>query len=421
MLAAGNETAGASRVLAGAVADPAETAAWFGDSCGVPPDLIWHAPGRVNLIGEHTDYNDGLVLPFALGRGVLAAAARRPDTVLELRSRQLPEQLASVRLDQLRPGAVTGWAGYAAGAAWALRMAGYPVRGASIGIDADLPMGAGLASSAALSCAVLSCLASLSGAPGPSRTESVALARSAEADFVGMPCGIMDQSASMLCQEGHALLLDCATGASTAVPLDPDGAGLRIVVLDTGVRHVLADGQYAARRDQCEQAARLLGAGSLRAIEDVRSLSVLPDPVLLRRARHVVSENERVRSVAGLLHAGRLAACGELLTASHMSLRDDFEVSWHAADVVVDTALAAGALGARMTGGGFGGSVLVLMPADRAGDVTAAVLAALAAGSSAAPGGAAAAPAFLAVRPAAGARQVWPAGPVTTAAGSQPD
>jgi galactokinase len=380
--------------------------AWFEECYGVVPDLIWHAPGRVNLIGEHTDYNDGLVLPFALGRGVLAAAAARPDGMLEVRSRQLPGETASSRLDQLEPGAVTGWAGYAAGAAWALRAAGYHVHGASVAIDSDLPIGAGLASSAALSCAVVSCLAALgagTGAPMPSRTEIASLARRAEAEFVGMPCGIMDQSASMLCRAGHALLLDCRSGESAAVPFDPASSGLQAVVIDTGVRHLLADGQYAARRQQCRQAAQLLGAGSLREIAGTGLLAGLSDPQLRRRARHVVTENQRVEQVTVMLRTGRMADCGELLTASHVSLRDDFEVSWPAADVTVDAALAAGAFGARMTGGGFGGCVLALMPADRYSIVTAAISDALA-------GRAWPAAAFLPAVPAAGARQVWPSG-----------
>ncbi|MGO8961220.1 MAG: galactokinase [Streptosporangiaceae bacterium] len=386
---------------------PQWLADWFTASFGAPPELIWHAPGRVNLIGEHTDYNGGLVLPFALGRGVLAAVASRPGGLLELRSRQVPDEVASVRLDQLRPGAVTGWAGYVAGAAWALRAAGCPLDGASVAVDADLPIGAGLSSSAALTCSVVSCLAALAGA-GPSRPEIAALARRAETDFVGMPCGIMDQSAAMLCEAGHALLLDCRSGESAAVPLDPGRHGLELLVIDTGVRHELADGQYAARRGQCERAAELLGVASLRDVPDTAGLAALPDPVLVRRARHVVTENRRVERVAALLRAGRLADCGELLTQSHVSLRDDFEVSWPAADRAVDVALAAGAAGARMTGGGFGGCVIVLLPAERVSAVEAAVSDALA--------GQAIAPAFLLARPGAGAHAAWP---TAIAAGSR--
>jgi galactokinase len=375
-------------------------AAWFARRYAAPPALIWHAPGRVNLIGEHTDYNDGLVLPFALRRGVLAAAAARPDGVLALCSRQVPGDAVTVRLDRLAPGAVSGWAGYVAGAAWALAEAGYRVPGANVAIDSDLPIGAGLASSAALSCAAVSALAALARGPGPSRPEIAALGRRAEADFVGMPCGIMDQSAAMLCAAGHALLLDCRTGATSAVPLDPASAGLQLLVADTGVRHELADGQYAARREQCEQAARLLGVGSLRDVAGAGQLAALPDPVLRRRARHVVSENGRVELIAARLRAGRLADCGGLLTDSHRSLRDDFEVSWPEADAAVDAAIRAGALGARMTGGGFGGCILALLPAGRTAAVKAAISRALPAAGPA--------PAFLIAEPAAAARLVWP-------------
>jgi galactokinase len=303
--------------------------------------------------------------------------------------------MIAVPLDRLEPGAVTGWAGYLCGAVWALKSAGYPIGAASVAIDSDLPIGAGLASSAALCCAAVSCLAALAGYQiGPA--EVAALARSAEADFVGMPCGIMDQSAAMLSEAGHALLLDCGTGASSLVPLDPAAFGLAIAVADTGVRHALADGQYAARRTDCMQAARKLGVGALGQIEDVADLAGLDDDLLLRRARHVVSEDIRVRQVAGLLKAGRLADCGELLTQSHVSLRDDFEVSWLAADAAVDAALSAGALGARMTGAGFGGCILVLAAIDRLATVHAAISGAL-------PGGDGDR-LFLEVRPEPGAR-----------------
>jgi galactokinase len=214
----------------------------------------------------------------------------------------------------------------------------------------------------------------------------------------------MDQLASMLCEAGHALLIDCGTATSSAVPLDPSGANLQVVVVDTGVRHELVDGRYAARRSQCEQAARELGVPSLSVLTDGGELGVLSDELLRRRARHVINENQRVRQFVALLRAGRLADCGGLLSASHASLRDDFEVSWPAADVAVTAALAAGALGARMTGGGFGGSVLVLLPADRLVDVTTSVSDSLAAARAAGDG----APQFLAVLPGPGAVQVWP-------------
>ncbi|HXP21079.1 MAG TPA: galactokinase [Streptosporangiaceae bacterium] len=385
----------------GTAGDPeirAPVGAWFGQCFGRPAEVAWRAPGRVNLIGEHTDYNDGLVLPFALGVSVTAAAAARDDGLVELRSRQMPDEIVSVRLGDLKPGSVTGWAAYPAGAAWALREAGSGLAGASVAIDSDLPQGAGLASSAALECAVAACLADLAGLH-PSRPELAALARRAENDFVGMPCGIMDQSAVMFCVAGHALLLDCRTGDHAAVPLDPAAAGLSLMIIDTGVRHELVGGEYAVRRQECERAARALGVASLRDVDDTAGLAVLADPLLARRARHVVTENRRVEQVAGLLREVRLAGCGPLLTQSHRSLRDDFGVSWREADAAVDAALAAGALGARMTGAGFGGCVLALLPVDRAAQVKAGVLTAL--GELGGPG-----PAFIDAVPGQGARRL---------------
>jgi galactokinase len=400
---------------------PAALAAWFETAYGAPPDLIWRAPGRVNLIGEHTDYNGGLVLPFAVSPSVLAAVSAAPGERLELRSRQRPGESVAVDLGALEPGSVPGWAAYAAGAAWALQRIGYPVSGTRMAIDSDLPIGAGLASSAALCCATVASLAALRSGPPLNRRQIAELARSAEAEFAGVPCGIMDQSASMLCQDGQALLLDCAGGATELVPLDPDAAGLRLIVADTGVRHWIADGQYAARRAQCEQAASLLGVASLAEITQTGPLERLADPLLRRRARHVVTENQRVRQVAKLLRAGRLADCGALLTDSHVSLRDDFEVSWPQADLAVEVALNSGALGARMTGGGFGGSVLVLAPAGRAAAVAAGLAAELTAASRARVGDTQPVTNIAVVRPGPGARPVWPERALSRATGSHPD
>jgi galactokinase len=354
-------------VTAPGVADDA--ASWFTECYGGEPAGIWHAPGRVNLIGEHTDYNDGFVLPFAIAQGVRAAASRRDDGVLELRSRQVPDWPAAVALDTLAPGKPSGWAAYPAGAAWALLEAGCPVGGASIAIDADLERGAALSSSAALECATALALTELNGL-SVRRPELAALARRAENEFVGVPSGIMDQSASLLCEEGHALLLDCRSGESSAVPLDLAAVGLVLLVVDTRVRHALSDGRYAERRRSCEDAARALGVPSLRDVTDSpAAVERLQDPLLRRRARHVVTENARVLETVGLLRAGEAARCGPVLTASHASLRDDFEVSWPQADASVEAAVAGGALGARMTGGGFGGSVIVLVEVARGGDV----------------------------------------------------
>jgi galactokinase len=334
----------------------------FARQYGEEPRAAWHAPGRVNLIGEHTDYNDGFVLPFAIGAGVTVAAARRADGLLLLASRQAGADSTRVVLDGLTPGGVTGWAAYPAGVAWALREAGYQFGGASIAVDSDLPLGAGLSSSAALESAVALALTELHGLSVP-RPQLAAIERRAENEFVGAPTGIMDQSAVLLCQAGHALLLDCRSGIGTAVPLDPGAAGLSLLVIDTRARHTHVDSGYADRRQACEDAARALGVRSLRDITDSSELAGL-DPVLRRRARHVVTENSRVLATAALLRKGELARTGPLLTASHASLRDDFEVSWPEANATVEAAIEAGACGARMTGGGFGGSVVVLVPAE---------------------------------------------------------
>jgi len=360
--------------VSGSAADAA--ARWFTECYAAEPDGVWHAPGRVNLIGEHTDYNEGFVLPFALSQGVRAAASRRDDGLLELRSRQAPDDAAAVPLGALAPGLPGGWAAYPAGVAWALLGTGRPVGGASIAIDADLERGAALSSSAALECATALALTELYGL-SVDRRDLAALARRAENEFVGVPSGIMDQSASLLCEQGHALLLDCRSGESSAVPLDLAAVGLVLLVIDTRVRHALSDGRYAERRRSCEDAARALGVASLRdvtdALDGIERVDRLSDPVLRRRARHVVTENARVLETVGLLRAGEATRIGPLLTASHVSLRDDFEISWPQADATVEAAVASGALGARMTGGGFGGSVIALVPTPASGVVRAGI------------------------------------------------
>jgi galactokinase len=346
----------------------------FAASYGSEPEGIWHAPGRVNLIGEHTDYNDGFALPFALAAGVCVAAGRSVGDCLVLSSRQQGQTLVTVPLAGLGPGAVGGWAAYPAGVAWALRAAGHAVTGVRIAVDSDLALGAGLSSSAAIECATGLAMAGLCGLP-VSRAGLAALGRRAENDFVGAPTGVMDQLAVMLCQQGSALLLDCRSVSGVAVPLDVAAAGLALLVIDTRVQHELSDGGYGARRLACEQAVGELGVAALRDVTDVGALDELADPVVRRRARHVITENQRVLDVVDLLRAGQLDATGPLLTASHVSLRDDFEVSWPEADVTMQAALEAGALGARMTGGGFGGSVIALVPAELAAAVRDAVCA----------------------------------------------
>jgi galactokinase len=345
----------------------------------------------------------------------VVAARRRGDATLDIRSLQAGGP-AEVPLAGLTPGSVTGWAAYPAGVAWAMREAGHPVGGASLVIDSDLPQGAGLSSSAAIECAVAIALADLYQVRVP-RAELARLARRAENEMAGVPSGIMDQSASLLGEPGHALLLDCRSGQTTPVPFDPAAAGLTLLVVDTGARHALTDGRYALRRQECERAARALGVPSLRDVADPARASAIGDPVLARRARHVIADNCRVHAAVDLLRAvqgdgegrtvkgprggGRgagVAGLGPLLHASHASLRDDFEISWPQADLAAEVAEQAGALGARMVGGGFGGSVIALVPADSE-PVRAAVVAGYATRGWPSP-------AFLAAPPSAGARRL---------------
>ncbi len=357
-------------------AAPPDAGGWFARQYGREPDGIWFAPGRVNLMGG-PDYNEVFVLPFALGAGVYAAASRHSHGRIALASRQAGGEQVVLSVDTLEPGSVDGWAAYPAGVAWALREAGYLPGGADVAIDADLSAGAGLSSSAALECAVALALTELYQVPVPvPRRELAALARRAENDFAGVPTGIMDQTVALLGQAGHALLLDCRVGTAEAVPFDPAAAGLTLLVIDTRVRHALGDGRYAERRRACEEGASALGVRSLRDVTEDGELARLDDPALRRICGHVLAEKRRVLRAAELLRAGgreQVTALGELLTVSHYSLRDQFEMSWPQADEAVAAAIDAGAAGARMTGGGFGGCVIALVPADRAEQVRSAV------------------------------------------------
>lgn len=332
----------------------------------------WSAPGRVNLIGEHVDYVGGLCLPFAIAERTVVAVTCRDDDRLTVRSAAEPDRV-DVALDDVGPGSPPGWAGYVAGVPWALRKAGHAVGGCDVVVTDTVPLGAGLSSSAALECAVAVALNDLYGLDLP-RTELARACVRAENEVVGASTGGMDQSASLLCTEGHALLLDMRSGESRQVPFAPHDDGLRLLVIDTQVRHRLADGQYGERRASVEQAAEVLGLGTLReaTVEDLAQL----DGTLRRRARHIVTEITRVREVTAALDAGRLRDIGPLLDASHHSLARDYEVSCAELDLACEMARASGALGARMTGGGFGGSVIALVPLRRADDVTRSVTAA---------------------------------------------
>jgi galactokinase len=348
----------------------------FAATFGGLPEGVWAAPGRVNVIGEHTDYNGGFVLPIALAHTTRAAVARRDDGRLAFASRQGDGGIVQLDLAELAPGRPDGWAGYPAGVVLGLRdrLPG----GISVLVDSDVPVGAGLSSSAALTCSVALALRDLV-APELGAADLVELARRAENDFVGAPTGILDQSASVLCTAGHALFLDTRNRTSEQVPLDLAGAGLALLVVDSGVTHEHAGGGYGDRRRECEEAARRLGVDFLREVEDVDRLAGLADgteegEVLLRRARHVVTEDARVLEVVAHLRGDAdPRRIGPMLTAGHESLRDDFEISVPLLDAIVETAVEAGAHGARMVGGGFGGSAIALVEADAVDTVTAAV------------------------------------------------
>jgi galactokinase len=346
---------------------------------GAEPDGVWTAPGRVNLIGEHVDYNGGRCLPLALDRVTAAAVRVREDDQVRLASDDPDAEPFTGRLSELGPGSVSGWAAYAAGVLWALQKAGIEVPGMDVAVSSDVPLGAGLSSSASLECAVALAAAELAGrADAPAlRRLLVEAAIRAENEVVGAATGGMDQTVAMLAEEGAALLIDTRDGATEPVPLGLADAGLQLLVIDTRVRHALADGQYGQRRADCEEAARLLGVGLLGEATPA-DVDRLTDPRLRARTRHVVSEIARVDELVALVRAGRVAECGPLLDASHASLRDDYEVSAVELDTVVAAATAAGALGARMTGGGFGGSAIALVPEHAVSDVEAAVVSACA-------------------------------------------
>lgn len=365
----------------GETASAAFSAAFDGD-----PQGVFSAPGRVNLIGEHTDYNGGLCLPIALQHRTFVALRAREDEQVNLVSER-ESRPWSATLTDIAPGAVTGWGSYVAGVAWALREDGQHVGGFDAAVASAVPYGAGLSSSAALECAVAIALAGLAGGhwsgPDPNtdagRAWLAQICVRAENEIAGAPTGGMDQAASLRCIASHALLLDSRSGATRHIPFDLAAAGLELLVIDTRAPHALVDGQYAERRQTCAAAARALGVQTLREINPAAlggALERLDSDVTRARVRHVVSEISRVEEFVSLLESGRLDQLGPVMDASHASLRDDYEVSAPQLDTAVEAARAAGALGARMTGGGFGGSAIALIPAGTGAQVAAAVAAA---------------------------------------------
>ncbi|GAA2577802.1 galactokinase [Dactylosporangium fulvum] len=339
-------------------------------------DAVWASPGRVNLIGEHTDYNDGFVLPFALPHSTVVAATRRDRPEWTVWSETTGETVRFGAGER-----VEGWAAYVAGIVWVLREAGHDVPGADLKVTSDVPLGAGLSSSAAIECAAMAALVDLAGADLPMQLRP-RLAQRAENEYVGAPTGIMDQAASTLCRAGHALFLDCRSLATEHVPFDLAADGLAMLVVDSKAPHAHVSGEYAARRRSCEEAAKILGVAALRDV-DVDglpdALAKLDDEVMRKRVRHVVTEDQRVLDTVAALRAGDVRAVGPLMTASHESMRDDYEITVPQVDTAVRVALEHGAYGARMTGGGFGGCVLALVDEEHCDGVAAAVRAAFAA------------------------------------------
>ncbi|NJC21718.1 galactokinase [Arthrobacter pigmenti] len=373
----------------------------FEDRFGHPPAGVWAAPGRVNVIGEHTDYNEGFVLPFAIDRSTQVAASMRNDTTVRVSSTfSRKSELVISELDELTAGGVEGWAAYPVGVLWALRQAGHEIRGMDLLIDSQVPVGAGLSSSAAIECAVAVAANELHGL-GLSGSELALIGQRAENEMVGAPTGVMDQSASLLGKHGHAVFLDCRSQHAELVPFPLQEEGLALLVIDTRVSHSHATGGYAARRRSCEVGADVMGVAALRDLSegDLAEASGLLDEETFRRVRHIVTENARVQATVELLRSEGPRAIGPLLDASHVSMRDDFEISCAELDLAVDSSRGAGALGARMTGGGFGGSAIALTQVEDIDRVRAAVMEAFA-------GAGFTEPLVFAVSPADGAGRV---------------
>ena len=333
----------------------------FSEAFGAPPEMFVAAPGRVNLIGEHTDYNDGFVLPAAIDRRVLMAVSPRNDQHVRLVAAEFGSRTAFT-LDRIVPDDTHRWSNYQRGVAWALREAGYPLKGMNVALTSDVPVGSGLSSSAAVEVAMAYAFQVIGGFDLDGVTRAL-LCQKAENDFVGMNCGIMDQFIVSLGQRGHALLIDCRSLEYTPVPIP---SGCDVVICDTKKRRGLVDSEYNRRREECERGAAILGVKALRdvSLNELVSRRADMDETTFRRCHHVVSENERTVEAVSTLRTGDLKRFGELMNASHVSLRDDYEVSCAELDAMVSAALAQeGTLGARMTGAGFGGCTVSLVDA----------------------------------------------------------
>jgi galactokinase len=350
----------------------ARVSSGFAVAFGGAPALVARAPGRVNLIGEHTDYNDGFVLPAAIGKQTLVAARPRADRRLRVVAVDFAGAETSFSLDApIAHDPAQGWSDHARGMVSAMRAAGLHVPGADLAVAGDIPRGSGLSSSASLAVAIGTALSELADL-GVDGTSLAQMAQQSECDFVGVKCGIMDQLISARGVAGHALLIDCRSLACVPVPV-PEA--MAIMIVHSGVERGLVDGHYNTRRAQCESAARALGVSALRDADLPLLAAHRLDPLVHARARHVITENARTLAAAEALRSGDLAALGELMRASHASMRDDFAITVPAIDALAKelSTLIGPQGGARMTGGGFGGAVVAVMPRERAPAVAAAL------------------------------------------------
>ena len=330
---------------------------------GHTPEIIAAAPGRVNLIGEHIDYSDGCVLPFAIADRTYAAIRERGDRLVRISSMQRQNKIISVNLDNVKPGLKGGWERYVLSVIWAMEIKS----GVDIMIDGHVPLGAGLSSSAALECSVATALNGLLSL-GFDLQSLARLTQKGENEYVGVPCGIMDQSVSLMAQAGSALLLDCRDLTSRNISFDVASSGLELLIIDTQTHHSLTDGGYAQRRASCDSVVSKLSVRSMRelSLEQLNASRNLISETEFIRARHAVTEIARVFDAVNALEAKNFYELGRLLNATHTSLRDDYDVSCPELNTAVDAALSAGALGARMIGGGFGGSAIALIKANHA-------------------------------------------------------
>jgi len=334
----------------------------FLETFGEDPDLVAAAPGRVNLIGEHIDYSEGFVLPFAIKDRTMVAARKRDDSTVRVASAQRRNKIVTVDIADVKPGLKGEWERYALGVLWSMGV----TSGVDLMIDGHVPLGAGLSSSAALECSVATAMNHLFDM-GFNLEELARLTQKAENQYVGVPCGIMDQSVSLMATNGFALLLDCRDLSTRNIPFDVASHGLELLIIDTQAHHALTDGGYAERRASCESVAAKLHVKSMRelTITQLDSSRDLLSETEYIRARHAITEMKRVLDCVEALSSGDFVKVGQLLNQSHLSLRDDYNVSCPELNAAVEASLVAGALGSRMVGGGFGGSAIALIQASK--------------------------------------------------------